>query len=513
MTITSKREARLGWNLAAGVASTAWTAIVTIGTVPVYLHYLGVEAYGLIGFYTALQAMLAVLDLGLSQSINREVARATSDDEHVRVRDLLHTLAIGYWMVAAAIGVGMWATAPWISRHWLSTSINADTLSNVIALMGLTVACRFPLGLYLGALTGARRIGLASAIEISMVTTANLGAIAILAFVSPTIQAFFIWQALVAVANVLIVQAAAWWALKEPGRRAPRFDPQGVKRIWRFSAGIAVTAILGAIFVQSDKVVLSKIVTLADLGRYTLASIVARSLYVLTAPAFSAVYPQMSSLHAAGRLHEIELLYRLGTRLMMAVLFPAAAFVTMFSTIIFTFWTGDAELATGLTFVVAFLLLGTALNSAMHFPYALQLAFGKSSLPMVINITLLVIFAPLLIFLSLRFGIVGAAAAWAILNTLYLVLGTWLTHRQLLRGVGLRWLTGDVGAPFLASLFIVGGGGWTLRLLDLPAPATLAIGLTLAGAAFLAIFVLTPGMAEFGRQIFAARMPLHGAKA
>jgi len=513
MTITSEREARLGWNLAAGVASTAWTAIVTIGTVPVYLHYLGVEAYGLIGFYTALQAMFAVLDLGLSQSINREVARATSEDEHMQVRDLLHTLAIGYWMVAAVIAVGMWAAAPWISRHWLNGSIDANTLANLVALMGLTVACRFPLGLYLGALMGARRMGLASGIEIAMVTASSLGAAAILALVSSTIQAFFIWQALIAVINVLAVQGTAWWALRAPRARAPRFDPTGVRRIWRFSAGIAVTAILGAIFVQSDKVVLSQIVPLADLGRYTLASIAARSLYVLSAPAFGAVYPQMSSLHAAGQVHEIERLYRLGTRLLMAIVFPAAAFLMTYSTIIFRLWTGDAALAGSLTFVVAFLLLGTALNSAMHFPYALQLAFGKSSLPMMINISLLVIFAPLLILLSLWFGIVGAAAAWAILNILYLFLGTWLTHRQLLPGVGLRWLGGDVGAPFLASFVIVGGGGWALQSLNLPAAAALAVGLALAGLAYLAIFTLTPGTAKFGREIFSSRLPLHGAKA
>lgn len=513
MTITSEREARLGWNLAAGVASTAWTAIVTICTVPLYLHYLGVEAYGLIGFYTALQAMFAVLDLGLSQSINREVARAASEDDRARVRDLLHTLAFGYWMAAAAIAVGMWAAASWISRHWLSASIDADTLSNVVALMGLTVACRFPLCLYLGALIGARRMGLASGIEIAMVTAANLGVVGILAVVSPTIEAFFIWQALIATINILVVRAAAWRALRAQDERRPRFDMGGVQRIWRFSAGIAVTAILGAVFIQSDKIVLSKIVPLADLGRYTLASIAARSLYVLTAPAFSAVYPQMSSLHAAGRLHEIEQLYRLGTRLLMAVLFPAAVFVAVFSTTIFTFWTSDAELAKSLSAVAGFLFLGTALNSAMHFPYALQLAFGKSSLPMVINISLLIIFAPLLVLLSLRFGVVGAAAAWAILNVLYLFWGTWLTHRKLLPGVGLRWLRGDVGVPLLASLVIVGGGGLTLRSLDLPAPAAAAIALALAGVTFLAIFLLTPGMAEFARRTFTFQPPLLDAKA
>ena len=512
MTITNRQDARLGWNLAAGVASTAWTAIVTILTVPLYLHYLGVEAYGLIGFYTALQAMFAVLDLGLSQAINREVARVEGGDDRARVRDLLHTLAWGYWIGAATIATGMWAAAPWVARHWLSASIDADSLSNVITLMGVTIACRFPLGLYLGALIGARRMGLASAIEIAMVTIANVGVVGILAMVAQSLEAFFLWQALIAFINVVAVRAAVWRVLRCSKGRRPRIDLGGLQRIWRFSAALAVTAVLGAIFVQSDKMVLSKIVPLTDLGRYTLATIAARSLYVLTAPVFNAVYPQMASMHAAGRIDEIAQLYRLGTRLLMAVLFPAAIFVAMFSTTIFTLWTGDPVLAKSMFAIVGFLLLGTALNCAMHFPYALQLAFGQSGLPMVINIILLILFAPMLVVLSLRLGVVGAAVAWALLNTLYLFLGTWLTHRILLPGLGLRWLGGDVGFPLGVSLVVVGGGGLALRSIDLPDLAAIAGGLFLAGLTFFTIFLSTSGMAQFTRRMFARRLPLLDAK-
>jgi O-antigen/teichoic acid export membrane protein len=53
----------------------AWTAIITLIFTPIYVHYLGLEAYGLIGFLATLQASLGVLDLGLSQVLARELAR------------------------------------------------------------------------------------------------------------------------------------------------------------------------------------------------------------------------------------------------------------------------------------------------------------------------------------------------------------------------------------------------------------------------------------------------------
>lgn len=503
MNSSNDREPTLGWNLAAGVASTAWTAIVTIATVPAYLYFLGVEAYGLIGFYIALQAMFAVLDLGLSQSINREVARASQRDEWVAVRSLLHTLALGYWAVAILIAGGMWLLSPWLAGSWLDSTIDSSRLAKIVAIMGLTIAVRFPLGLYLGALIGARRLGLASAIEITMVTLAQIGVIGILAFVSPTIEAFFMWQAAIAALNVMAVRIAVWRTLAVPDAARARFDLAGLKRIWRFSAGVAVTAILGAIFVQSDKVVLSKIAPLADVGRYTLAWIVARSLYVLTAPAFNVVYPRLSALHAADATPQIETLYRHGTRLLMAIIFPSAIFVTVFSGLIFTIWTGDAGLADSVFWVVGLLMLGTAFNCAMHFPYALQLSFGESKLPMLINLVLLAVFVPVLILLATKFGILGGAMAWAILNMLYLFFGTWITHRKLLPGAGLRWLAGDVGGPFLISLLVVGGGGYALRSTDLPDLAAAAMGAILAAIVFSIVFWMTPNLRAFTRQLFA----------
>ena len=66
---------RLQLNLVANFAGQGWTAIMVLAFVPLYLKFLGIEAYGLIGFYAMLQAAFQILDLGLSQTINREMAR------------------------------------------------------------------------------------------------------------------------------------------------------------------------------------------------------------------------------------------------------------------------------------------------------------------------------------------------------------------------------------------------------------------------------------------------------
>src|SRR5204862_2105772 len=94
-------------------AGVGWSALVQIACVPLYLRFLGIEAYGLVGFYLMLQAILQVLDFGLSPTMNREMARySVQPEKAAEVRDLVRTLEACYWLIGIAIGAVMLATAP-----------------------------------------------------------------------------------------------------------------------------------------------------------------------------------------------------------------------------------------------------------------------------------------------------------------------------------------------------------------------------------------------------------------
>lgn len=451
---------RLGHNLLAGLANSIWTAIVTLAVVPLYLMYLGIEAYGLIGFFATTQALFQILDLGLAPTINREVARCSAVGDLRKAGNLLHTLAIIYWVVAGAIALAIVALASFIAKYWLqSKHLPQETIEHAVMLMGLVVACRWPIGLYQGALMGAQRLTVSSGINIAMVTLGSFGAVGVLVFVSPTIQAFFIWQAGVGLVYAATMRWAAWGVV---GRSAKvRFDGGELKRIWRFSAGVSGIAILAVLLMQLDKVLLSKMLSLEDFGRYMLAVLVANALLVLLTPVFNVIYPRLSALVAIGDTAELTKLYRSGTRLLSATLFPIAIAVAASSQDFIFLWTGNLELASSVAPLVSLLLIGTAINGVMIFPYALQLAYGATRLAFTITAVLIAVFVPLIILLVMFYGAVGGALAWALLNSLYLVFGAWMTHRHLLKGMALDWLMRDVGVPLSLALIIV-LPGWEL---------------------------------------------------
>jgi O-antigen/teichoic acid export membrane protein len=445
---------RLGRNLLAGLSSSIWTALLSLAVVPVYINYLGLEAYGLIGFFVTTQSLMQLLDLGLAPAINREVARGIASGCLDEARSLLRTLSTIYWGIALLIVLIVSGLAPLIANYWLNTSLlSTKTVTHAITLMGLVIACRWPIGLYQNALMGAQRLTISSGVSITMATVSSLGAICILAFVSPTVHAFFIWQAIVGIMFAMITRIVA---LRVVGRsKLCRLDIYGLKRIWRFSAGMSGVAVLGLFLTQMDKVLLSKMLSMEDFGRYMLAWLVASGIYVLLTPVFNVIYPRLSALVATGDIEAVATLYRSGTRLLSSILFPIAIAAVVSAYDLIILWTGNAELASTVAPLASMLLIGTAINGAMHFPYALQLAYGITWVPLLIISVLIIVLTPLMIVLVMHYGVTGGAMAWMFLNTGYLMFGTWLTHRHLLIGVGLDWLVQDILAPVSITIAII----------------------------------------------------------
>jgi O-antigen/teichoic acid export membrane protein len=442
-----------GRNLLAGLTNSIWSALIGLAVVPFYLKYLGIEAYGLIGFFVTTQAVLSLLDMGMAPTINREVARYSALGNLKEAGKLLHTLAVVYWCMAGVIALFIMALAPLIAGYWLqSKKLSPQTISHAVMMMGLVVACRWPIGLYQGALIGAQRLTVSSGINIVMATVGSLGAVAVLVFVSPTIEAFFIWQACVGLVYAITMRTAAWRIIGK--RKHSRFDVDKLKSVWRFTAGMSGIGLTGLVFTQLDKVILSKMLGLEEFGHYMIATVVVSGLYILISPVFNVVYPRMTALVVTGDTEKLIDLYRLGTRLLATVLFPVAMLLAVFAEDLVHIWTGNLEIASSVAPIISLLAVGSALHGVMYFPYALQLAHGMTRLPLMINSILMIILFPLIIFFTLTYGALGGAMAWLVLHALYVLLGTGFTHRSLLKGVGINWLFHDVGIPLMFSILV-----------------------------------------------------------
>jgi O-antigen/teichoic acid export membrane protein len=485
-------------NILANFAGNGWTALMSLAFIPLYIHFMGIEAYGLVGLYVTLLVLVTLLDMGLSSTLNRELAQL-SVQEHTggEMRDLLRTLEWIFWPTAALIAIALFFLAPFIANHWLQgDALPPATTRQAIVLMGAAMALQLPFGFYSGGLLGLQRQVLLNGVAVVMATVRQGGAVLVLWLVSPTITAFFSWQVVGAALQTAVLALLVWRSLPAAGAR-PRFRAEALRRIWRFAAGVSGITVLAVMLTQLDKILLSRLLTLEMFGYYTLAGVVAMSLYRLTSPVFLALYPRFSELIARGDELELRRLYHRSCQLMSVLILPVALVITFFSAEILLLWTRNEVTVRHTALVLSLLVAGTALNGLMQLPYALQLAHGWTRLALYSNAVAVAVLVPMIFFATSRYGAVGAASVWVVLNSGYVLVSVQIMHTRLLRGEKWRWYLEDVGLPLVAALAVVGIGRWLL-----PEDAgMLALFAWLAVTSLLALLSATLAASQIRRRI------------
>jgi len=455
---------RFSINILANLLGQSWSVIVSIAVIPLYIKFLGIEAYGLLGFYMMLQGALQVLDLGLSPTMNRELARySTMPEKAGEARDLVRTLEVGYWLLGMVIGAAVAGAAPFFTHHWLNIGgLPPEDVQTALMMMGVLVALQWPQSFYGSGLMGLQKQVLVNSVGIPMSAVSSGGAVLILWLVSPTITALLSWQILVSVIQVALATILLWRSLPISGR-PPRFNKNLLGNIWRFAAGMSGITLAGVILTQLDKVILSRMLSLEMFGYYSLAGAVGRGLYVVITPVFNAILPRLSALVAVGDTAGLKNVYHYGSQLMAVLLLPLAVLVSLFSYDVILLWTGNPETAINASPIVSILVIGTSLNGLMNIPYALQLANGWTRIGLYITASLIVTFVPAIIVLTTYYGAVGAASAWLMLNIIYLLVGMPITHMYLLVGEARWWFTEDVGLPLVITLLVAGSGRFIVQ--------------------------------------------------
>ncbi len=453
----------LARNLFANYAGQVWTALMGFLFVPIYVHQLGVEAYGVIGMFGALIAWLALLDAGLKPALGREMARFTGGGADVEATwNLLRSVEILCIAISLLIAGAALASANWMASSWVKADkLSPQTIAEAVSYMGAIAALRFIEGVYSSCLSGLQRHVSMNVVSVVMATVRSVGAVAVLAWVEASLSAFFVWQLVVSVLTVLVYWCIAYRAMPALSSRA-RFSVAALKNSWGFAGGMLMITFLALLLTQVDKVLLSTLIPLEDFGRYTLASVAAGAIFTLISPISVTFQPRLTQLHAAGQEREFTATFHRGAQLVVVLGGSVAAIVIFHSEALLRIWLHDNELARQTSSLLAFLLAGNLMNGLCHMPYQAQLAHGMTRFPLLVNTLAAIVLVPLIFIVVPVYGAIGAAAIWASLNFGYLVVIAVFVFRSLLQSERKAWILGDVLKPLLPSMAVAALGRWLM---------------------------------------------------
>lgn len=443
-------------NLFANYVGQGWAALMGIAFVPSYISHLGIDGYGLIGIFAVMQIWFGLLDMGMAATLNREMARFTAGTNSSQfVGSLLRSMEILAVAIAIVIGVIINFSSDWMAIHWLnSNSLSNEVLSNSISIIGIVIGLRIIEGLYRSVLVGLQRQVLYNAILIVLSTFRWAGALAALVFIDASLTIFFYWQLALSIISLFTIAISAYIILPHTARTGS-FSKDILWQIKGFAGGFLGFSFLSMALSNIDKVLLMKLLDLHDYGYYILATTVAGALNVLTGPVVQAYYPRLSELHALDSKDEFAKIYHQGAQLVTVFYGTAAILVITMAEVIIRIWSQNVELSTRVAPLLTVVALGNLLNCLMWMPFQAQLAVGWTSMMIRSNVIALLLFMPLILWVVPRYGAIGAAWVWVILNAGYVFFIIYFMHQKILIEEKWRWYIQDIAIPLLTCSVVV----------------------------------------------------------
>jgi O-antigen/teichoic acid export membrane protein len=439
---------KLKSNIIANYLGSGWSALMSFAFIPLYVRYLGMESYGLIGIFSVMQAWFMLVEVGLAPTLGREMARFQAGAHTAKgIRDLLWSIELICFGIAAVILTAALASADWLATDWLTfSSLPPATVSSALAVMGGVVSVRFLVTVYRSALAGLEHQVWLGCIGAVFATGRGVGVVAVIVWVSPSVVAFFLFQAVISVIEAMVVAFKVKQSLPRSPQRV-NFDIRALSEVKQFAGGISTITLLKLVLTQLDKVLLSTLLPLVQFGHYMLAAAVANVFAAMTAPLTSAIYPRLIRFVTSENGPSLKKTYHDFTQLLVIVITPAAMILILFCDHVLLLWTRDAAVTQAAAPILVLLIVGAFFNALIQPAYFLQLAHGATKFAVLVNAVSAVIVVPAT-FLAIRhFGSIGAPTVWVLLNVGYMIVVPSLTHRHMLIGEGRRWYIIDVLFP------------------------------------------------------------------
>ena len=472
-------------NLIANYGTTLSGSLLSLLFTPLYIYYLSIEAYGIIGFFASLMVFLNFLDLGMGQTVNREMAKFHKDSSQVNyVNELVFSLQAIYIAIGVLCACLIVLIAPILATRWFNAEhISAHTLTYAFVILGITIACRWPYSFFSAALRGMHLQVLLNSNEIFWNILKSVGSLVVLKYFSGTLISFLWYQCAVVLLQTLSTIFLCWRFIEKPERR-PHFNSSILRSLRGYIASMGIASILVALIFQLDKIILSKTLQGVDYGYYVLSNNLALTLFIVSTPVAITLFPHFTRFLHNNKINELGKEFHKYTRILSVTLLPVFIMLCFFTPELLWIWTKNQAIIDHTTLLVRIMLIGAVLDAYMVVPNTLLLAASKTRFILIVHAIALCIMVPATYLLSIHFGAIGGAVSVAFILGGYFIFSAPFVFKYCLPGHFIQWIWNDIvkiAMPLLAVAATVRwflpqqyiqNGLWSFLLLT-------AIGLTL----------------------------------
>ena len=405
------KRANVAWNIF-GLGAPLLFAVVAI---PILLHAIGDEKFGIFMLAWGLVGFSSILDLGIGRATTHELSRRESGEMAGRVGVIFGTAERVAWISGL---LGTLAVAVLIQSGVYRSLNYSPALENDVIWSAWIVALTMPMQVVSAMYRGVNEAyGQYRGISIIRI---GLG---VANFLLPALVSFFTSNLTALIATLFVSRLVALAAFRilavrqiEPdiaaGGGKREFERAAARGLLGFGLWNTVSSVLNPLMAQSDRFIIGTVLTVAAVSAYTVPYEVATKLLIIPGAVTTVLFPAVTASLVGNRAEALHIFWRWFLLTTAAMIVVSAAFYVAAPWLL-RLWLGTAlpERAVSVAQIIAIGLvpytIGTLMVSLVH-AYRRPDVTAKSHL----------VQAPLylaLSYLAIRhYGVEGAAIAWSI---------------------------------------------------------------------------------------------------
>lgn len=484
LTGAGKVSRNVIWNLAGEVAP----LLAAVVSIPLLIHGLGTERFGILSLAWALVGYLSVLDIGLGRALTKLAVDKLAAGITEEIAGLFWTAFALMLVLSLLGGAAMAAASPWLVYHELAIPVGLRHEGlEMFYLLSLSLPLVITTSAFRGLLAALQRFDLLNAIRVPL---------GVLTFVGPLLAIPFSRKLVPAVAVLVAVRLCAWLTYLFVCLRAvpgldrcegPLLELENVRPLLSFGGWITVTSIAVPAMLYGDRFVIAAMLSTAAVAYYATPCDIVLRLSILPTAVAGVLFTVFADNFAQADPDRIVSLINRGSNLILMMMFPAILLIVTLAPEGLTLWLG-ANFSAHSALVLRWLAVGILINSlGGHLPFALLQAGNRPDITAKLALIELPIYFLLLYWLIRQIGLEGAAIAWSLRLTADAV-ALWVAARNLLPRAGK--IAAHIFQMLLAAVAAIAVGAMLPSIVLLKA---MFLGFTLSGYGLMSWFyLLTP---------------------
>lgn len=447
---------RLAWGFVFSSLALGLPLIAGLWLIPILLQSLGQVRFGLLTLCWGLLGYLAVLDLGVGRAMTKLLAEAhghgaAGGTPPLVPSGMLIALVLGCIGCALVVAVSQMLPAPILA---LPPDLDHE-VRRALLFIAPTVPVILLSEVAKGVLEGYGRFDLSAAVRLPL---------GILNYAAPVLASAVVPDLALAVASILVVRLAALAAYlglvaavldeRLGWRRAAKRE---MRRLLTLGGWMTVSSVLAPVFTYLDRFVIAALLSVEMVAFYTTPFEVVTKLTLIAEALMIVAFPAVAW-WAARDAARVPVLYGRFVKAGLALMFPVFLVAVAFAPEFLGLWLGPRYEQES-TSVLRVLAVGTLLNSLARVPFGLLQSVGRADLTAKLHLAETVPYVLVLLWLTARFGIEGAAAAWALRTGIDMAALFVLAGRVTATPVGTRanlWLAPALAAGLAAAMAPIG---------------------------------------------------------